>query len=135
MLPTPEQKRRLLHDDRTPPDRLDELADRYVEAERFGEAFEMLEKTRNEERLLRIRRLAVERGEPFLLAQTERLLRDRASTEDWLAVAEVAQRAGRLSHARNAFLRAGDEEKAEAVAADVPTPPTRRPGGPAPSTD
>jgi tetratricopeptide (TPR) repeat protein len=122
-LPNSDVKRRLLHDERTPPETLNELADGYREAGRLGEALECLERTGDETRLGRLREDAVSRGEVFVLAQTERLLEDHVDAKAWRDAAEAALADGRLAHARTAFERAGDEVRAEEVAVRMPAVP------------
>jgi hypothetical protein len=127
-LPSPDRKRRALHDERTSEEELNDLADRFEEAGRLGEVLEILERTRDGERLRRIRKTAVTRGEVFVLAQTERLLRDVAPAESWRAAGEKALTEGRFRQARTAFERAGDEERAAAAGSEIPAPPRTRPG-------
>ncbi len=118
-LPNSDEKRRILHDERTSPDTLNRLADDFREAGRLGETLEMLAVTRDEKRLRALRELAISRGEVFVLTQTERFLGDEASAKDWKAVAEKALSEGRFRQAEAAFLRAGEEEKAAGAAEKI----------------
>jgi hypothetical protein len=131
-LPTPDRKRKILHDERTDPETLNQLADAFREAGRLGEALEMLAVTRDEKRLRSLRDLAVARGEVFVLTQTERLLREKAPEKVWRAVAETALAEGRFRQATRAFERAGDAAKAGEAASRIPPPPPCRPEKAAP---
>jgi hypothetical protein len=126
-LPNAERKRRILHEEKTTDDDLNDLGDRFREAGRLGEAIEAYAKTLDEKRIRSLRDYAIATGEPFVLAQTERLLRDEVPARDWRAVAEQAEADGRLHHARKAYERAGDEEKAASITSRLPTPPAARP--------
>ncbi len=126
-LPNAEKKRRLLHEERATDDELNALGDRFREAGRLGEALEAYAKTLDEKRLRSLREHAVGAGEVFVLTQTERLLKDEAPAKDWLAAARRAEADGRFLHAGTAYGRAGDEEKAQAMASRTPEPPLTRP--------
>jgi len=126
-LPNAERKRRFLHDEKTTDDGLNDLGDEFRRAGRLGEALEAYAKTGDEKRLRSLREHAVAKGEVFVLAQTERLLKDEAAARDWRMAAEQAEADGRLLHARTAFKRAGDEARAEEITARLPSPPESRP--------
>jgi len=104
------------------------LAMRYVEADRPVEALELLERTRDRDGLLRVRAWAVERGDAFVVTQTERFLRDQATADEWRRTAEKAFAAGRWHHAKTAWERAGDEAAAARAAEKLPEPPPIGPG-------
>jgi len=126
-LPTAERKRRMLHDEKTSVEDLNDLGDAFREAGRLGEALEAYARTLDEKRLRSLRERALAMGEVFVLTQTERLLKDEIPAKDWRAAAEKALADGRLRHARTAFDRAGDEEKAREIEASLPPPPAARP--------
>jgi len=126
-LPSPDEKRKVLHDPSTSADTLNRLADDFRAADRLGETLEMLAVTRDEKRLRALRELAISRGEVFVLTQTERFLGDEASAKDWMAAGEKALSEERFRQAEAAFLRAGDEEKAAGAAEKIPAAPKSRP--------
>jgi hypothetical protein len=112
------EKRSVLYSEKATEEELNSLADRYVAAERFGEALEFLEKTRDEGRLETIRREAAERGDTFLLLRVDHLRREPLPTEVWLTAAERATELGKYHDAYRALLKASREEEAEALRAD-----------------
>ena len=116
-------KRQRIYDDKTSADDQNALALRYLDEGRAGEALEFLERTRDRDTMQRVRAWAVARGEAFILTQTERFLVDEAPRDDWRAVADKAFAEGRWHHAKLAFERIGDEERAERAAANIAEPP------------
>ena len=93
-------------------------ADLFIERERFAEALEFLERTRDESRLGVIRDQGVARGDTFLLLRAEKLSGIQIPGAIWKNAATQAMSLGRYYDAYRALLHAGDEEKAEAIRAE-----------------
>ena len=111
-------KREVLYGEKATDEERNALADAYLDAERFGEALELLEATRDADRLARVRKEGFGRGDTFLLLQVERLTKSELPKEDWRAAAERAKAAGRYLDAWRALNRMGEEEAAETLRAE-----------------
>lgn len=90
----------------------------FVEAQRFGEALEFLEMTKDAALLDRIREAAIERGDTFLLLQSEKIGEAESSALDWEAVLVRAKARGKFLDAYRALCQLGREEEAEDLRAE-----------------
>jgi hypothetical protein len=111
-------KKDLLHSEKTTDAERNAFADQFLDAERFGEALEFLERTRDRGRLDRILAEAVRRGDTFLLTRVERIRGEPVSPETWRETAGKAVELGKSFDAYRALGRAGGEEEAEAFRAE-----------------
>ena len=111
-------KQTLLYSDRATDEERNAFADQFIEAERFGEALEFLELTKDRARLDRILAEAVRRGDTFLMLRVEKLRREPVSADVWRDAAEKATALGKNFDAFRAIERSGDEERAEAFRAE-----------------
>jgi hypothetical protein len=118
ILESPTAKRDLLYSPKTTNGDRNAAADIFMDAERFGEALEFLEVTRDEERLTKIEAAGFERGDTFLLQQVERIRGEPATRERWIEFADRAVSLGKYYDAYRALLKAEEEEKAEALRAE-----------------
>jgi hypothetical protein len=123
-----QEKRRLLHG-KGMERKQAAAAEALLREGRLGEACEYLEHNRDAALLRRVRREAVERGDPFGLARACALLREEASPEEWRGTADRARRDGRFYEAIRSLEKAGDAEAAEALRLE--THPDYRPFRPA----
>lgn len=83
----------------------------YLKQERPVDALDFFERAQDLEGIRKIREWSLEEGDPFLLQQTSKLLKEPVSGESWRKVMEKAQAAGRLRQALIAAKALGDEEK------------------------
>jgi hypothetical protein len=107
-------KRAVLYSDRATDEDRNALADAFLDARRFGEAVEILEKTRDPGRIAKVERAGIETGDTFLLLQVERLRKEPLPADRWREAFRTAKGRGRLLDAWRALEKAGDEEGAEA---------------------
>ena len=73
------------------------------------------ERSRDSERLARVKREAIKMGDAFLLHAVVKLQPDLVDEEEWRQAGEQAHKDGRFHFAREAFTRAGDAERAEEI--------------------
>lgn len=120
-LPDSFKKRKLLADDKAPPERLIALGERFLEEGRLCEALDFFRKASHQEGLDRVRTAALEEADSFLL---ERVAGGESgdSPETWEELGRRAMERGKFSHAVRAFRKAGDREslkEAEAALQEV----------------
>lgn len=108
-------KRALLYSDRASREQQNELADAFIAEERYGEALEFLELTRDSGRLEAIRKIGLDTGDTFLLLRTEKITGEDLPAEKWRETADRAKAGERYYDAYRALERAGAEEEAEAL--------------------
>jgi len=108
-------KRALLFSEGTTDAQRNAMADRFVAEERYGEAFEFLEQSKDEERLSRIEARARELGDSFLLLSVERIRKRPVAEESWRETAKTALRLGKYLDAYRAHLHLSEEERAEEI--------------------
>jgi len=122
-------KRDLVAAKKFDPDDVREYAEQFFAEERFGDAFEFYRKLGDEEGILKIKKAAIELGDPELLWRVEHYDPVRVAREDWLRCGEQAMRLGKHRSAAFIFRRIGEAERlAEAEkefkpAAEAPQPP------------
>ena len=109
-LPDSFQKRKLLNDEKMPPERLISYGEMFFEAGHLYDAAEFFIKASHEEGIDRLRNLAVEQGDSFLY---ERLLRGRVAeqenTSSWNELGNRAMALKKFSHAIRAYEKAGND--------------------------
>ena len=80
-LPDPLTKREMLHSDK--PVDSKEFGDKFFEAGRYNDAIDFYAKGELKDGLLKVKRVALEEGDFFLLKRLKRLIPDEVSEEDW----------------------------------------------------
>lgn len=132
-LPAEERVRELTADPRLTIDEANRYGDLFVQAGKYPIALMFLERTKDRERLDRLKKDAIRMGDAFLLHGITRLAPDLVEAGEWREAGEAALREGKLLFARDCFEKAGDAAKAASVreeylkifpAAAVPAPPT-----------
>jgi hypothetical protein len=93
------KKRDTLHSEKSAPATLSKIGREFLLQERYSDALDFFEKARDTENIKEIKRIALERGDTFLLARLERFDRTLVSRADWDAAAERARDKGRSSMA------------------------------------
>ena len=71
------------------------VAEAYLSENRVAEALEFLTKAGADDRLREVRQTAIETGDVFLVRDVSHRLRDEPREEEWRAVAEAAEAAGK----------------------------------------
>jgi hypothetical protein len=100
-IPDPLMRRHLIEREQPPAQAL-RLAEAYLEQDRALEAIEFLHKAGAEDRLVEIRRGAVESGDVFLLRELARLTGAEPERGEWRELAEAAGAAGKERYAAEA---------------------------------
>jgi hypothetical protein len=111
------KKRDLLHNPNASAEEIARHGRDYLEEARLVDALDFFEKAGNEEGLRRIKELSLEQGDPFLLQQTGKILKEKIDDKDWRKVGEKALAEGRLLSALTAFKALSDEEKIQEIQA------------------
>jgi len=134
-LPAEEGVRELTADPKLTTDEANRYADLFIQAGKYPIALMFLERTKDRERLGRLKKDAIRLGDAFLLHGITRLVADVVEAGEWREAGEAALRDGKLLFARDCFEKAGDAPKAAAVreeylkifpAPPVPPPPAAR---------
>lgn len=84
-------KRDLLHGPKTTPQALSAAAREYLAREAFSDALDFFEKARDAAGVQEIKKVALQRGDSFLLGRIERYDPAQVSANDWERVAEIAE--------------------------------------------
>src|SRR5690242_15721524 len=93
------KKRDTLHSEKSSAATLSQIGRDFLAAERFSDALDFFEKARDTENIKKIKNIALERGDTFLLARLDRFDRTLISTAEWEATAKKAESIGRGSMA------------------------------------
>ncbi|HEY3324871.1 MAG TPA: hypothetical protein VGP72_30745 [Planctomycetota bacterium] len=93
------KKRDLLHSEKTPKATLSKIGREFLSLERFSDALDFFEKAQDRDGIEQIKRVALDRGDTFLLARLDRLDRAMVTREDWERAAQTAELGHRESMA------------------------------------
>ena len=94
------KKRDLLHSEKSSPQTLSKTGREFLAMERYSDALDFFEKARDAEGIQEIKKIAMAKGDTFLLARLDRFDRTLVSRSEWDAAAEKAVSAGRGEHGR-----------------------------------
>jgi len=111
------KKRNLLHNPNISSDELAQYGWEYLKQDRPVDALDFFEKAQNLEGIQRIREWSLEQGDPFLLQQTSKMLKEQVPEESWRKVGEKVLSTGRHQQALTAFKAIADEEKIQEIQA------------------
>jgi hypothetical protein len=135
-LPAEERVRELTADPKLSTEEANRYGDLFVQAGKYPIALMFFERTKDRERLGRLKKDALRMGDAFLLHGITRLSPDIVESGEWREAGEAALREGKLLFARDCFEKAGDPTKAASIREDylkifpvVPVPPPPAPGG------
>ncbi len=101
-------KRDLLAAKKFDPDNVRDYAEQFFSEDRFGEAFEFYRKLDDEEGVLKVKKAAIELGDPEILWRIEHYDSSRVAREDWLRCGEQAMSLGKYRSAAYVFRRLGE---------------------------
>ncbi len=114
-LPDSVEKRNLLHAGKASPGTLLQLGKAFEAARRLPDALDFFAKAGDAEGVARIKAVAIETGNSFLLVRARRVGPVEVARDEWLAAAAAAERAGRWLDAYWCAKESGDEEKIAAL--------------------
>ena len=120
------RKRDILHSEKTPAATLAQISNEFLAAERLSDALDFFEKARDADGLKKIKSIALDRGDTFLLARLDRYDRNLITKEEWAETAKRAQAAGKSSMAE--FVARKFAPAPAASAAAVPAAVAEKPG-------
>ena len=113
--PPPDKVRVLLTDPKPSAAEIDAIGDRFLEADLPSVAAMFYERTKTPDRAKLVVDRALKDGDAFLLDWASRVLPEAVTADVWRRCAETAERLGKRSFARSAWVKAGNPEKAAAV--------------------
>jgi hypothetical protein len=109
------KKRDLLHNPQISTDQLSQYGREYFNQALLVDALNFFEKAQDMDGIREIRKRSIEDGDPFLLQQTSKLLKEIAPEGAWRKVGEKALADGRFQQAMTAFKAIPDEEQIEKI--------------------
>jgi hypothetical protein len=109
------KKRDLLHNPQISNDQLSQYGREFFNQVRLVDALNFFEKAQDLEGIRKIRERSIEEGDPFLLQQTSKLLKETAPEGAWRKVGEKALADGRFQQAMTAFKAIQDVEQIEKI--------------------
>ena len=122
-LPTFFAKRELLFNDDVPAATVNEVGQRFVAAERYNEALDFFEKSRNMEEVAKVAAIAFDNGDTAVWLRCKRMLGEEPDEGALQGLAERAEAQKKYMFAIEAWRRIGNEEQIErlraALAAEV----------------
>lgn len=109
------KKRDLLHNQNIVSSEFSQYGWNYFKQDRPVDALDFFEKAMDLEGIRKIREWSLEQGDPFLLQQTSRLLKEPVPEDSWRKVLKKAQTGGRLQQALTAAKALADEGKIQEI--------------------
>jgi hypothetical protein len=109
------KKRDLLHNQSVGSSEFAQYGWEYLKQDRLVDALDFFEKAQDLEGIRKVREWSLEQGDPFLLQQTSKLLKEPVPADSWRKVMEKALDAGRLQQALTAAKALGDAEKVQEI--------------------
>jgi hypothetical protein len=97
-LPGPLAKRELLHSDK--PVECQKYGDMFFERERFNDAIDFYAMGNLKDGLRKVKQVAIDEGDYFLLKRLKGFLPDEVAGEDWEKLAKMAQSKGKANFAK-----------------------------------
>ncbi|HLY75720.1 MAG TPA: hypothetical protein VKU80_16505 [Planctomycetota bacterium] len=133
-LPAEERVRELTADPKLTADEANRYGDLFVQAGKYPVAMMFFERSKDRERLGRVKKDAIRMGDAFLLHAITRLIPDLVEPEEWRQAGDAAHKEGKLLFARDCYDKAGDVEKSSALREEYlkifPAPPVSPPTAP-----
>lgn len=93
------KRRDYLHSEKTTPAALSAAGREFFAAERYSDALDFFEKANDADGIQKIKRVARQRGDTFLLARLDRFDRNLVTKEEWEQAAKTAEAEGKPSMA------------------------------------
>ena len=130
-LPDLKQKSKLLYGD-LPAEKLVAWGEKYLAAGWISDGLDFFVVAEHQEGLNKVRKLAVEEGDVFLLRRCLKELDEQAADGEWKSLAERALDMGKLQFAREGFRLAGERKMLDKVDAII-NPPKEKEADEAPA--
>ena len=115
-LPDFHAKRKILFGDKTSDEQLRETGQQFMEGERYDDALEFFQRAEADDLARQVARRAMERGNTPLYMRAKRVLGEPISEDEWVGLAQSAERAELYTAARLAYQKAGRTQEAERLA-------------------
>lgn len=113
--PSEEKVRELTAQPDLPPEEASRYGDLFLDAGKLAQAMMFYERSRDPERLARIKKIAIQTGDAFFLYAVGRLAPDLVTPEEWKAAGDRAFEVGKFLFARDCYEKAGDPERTQAA--------------------
>jgi hypothetical protein len=110
-VPSEEQIRELTADANLSTEKANQYADLFIASGKLAIALLFLERSKDKERLGRIKNQAISSGDAFLLHCVERIVPGLVQTGEWQEAGAQAMSSGKFLFARDCYEKAGDGEK------------------------
>ena len=117
------EKRDLLAAKKYDPELVREYAEEFFGGRLYGNAFAFFRKIEDRKGLERVKRAAVEEGNPEILWRLEHDDRSMIEKSDWQACGEAAMRLEKFRNAAFAFRKSGDDARRAKAEAEFMPPP------------
>jgi hypothetical protein len=114
-LPAEERVRELTADPKLTAEEANRYGDLFVQAGNYPVAMMFFERSKDRERLSRVKKDALRMGDAFLLHAITRLMPDLVEPGEWKEAGDAAHKDGKLLFARDCYEKAGDAAKAASV--------------------
>lgn len=114
------EKRKILFGPRTPPEKVRQTGELFMQAGRYDDALEFFERCDADDLARQIASKAMDAGNTALYMRARKVLKEQITEEEWARLAANAEEAGAYSMAYVAHLKAGHEEEAARVGRLVP---------------
>src|SRR5258708_14304323 len=102
-LPAEERVRELTADPKLTPEEANRYGDLFVQAGKYPVAMMFYERTKDRERLGRVKKDAIRMGDAFLLHAITRLIPDLVEAGEWKEAGDAAHKEGKLLFARDCY--------------------------------
>ena len=109
------KKRDLLHNPEIKKNELSQYGNDYYDKNKLADALDFFQKAEDMDGVRRIMERSIEEGDPFLLQQTRKILKETISEEIWRKVGQKALDEGRFNQALTAFRSIPDENKIQEI--------------------
>jgi hypothetical protein len=114
-LPAEERVRELTADPKLTAEEANRYGDLFLQAGKYPVAMMFFERSKDRERLGRVKKDAIRMGDTFLLHAITRLVPDLVEPAEWKEAGDAAHKEGKLLFARDCYEKGGDAAKAAAV--------------------
>jgi hypothetical protein len=119
-IPGFDRKRKVLFGEKSSPEQLRQMGIRFMEEERYYDALEFFERAGSSDLARDIATGAMDDGNAQLYMRAKKVLGEEIGRGEWVELAGKAERAGFLSAAHLAQVRAGNDEEAARLASLLP---------------
>lgn len=119
-LPGFKKKRRVLFSPKSAPQKLCEVGEQFMAAERYDDALECFQRAEAEDLVRQVAGIAMEEGNTPLYMRAKKVLQEEITDAEWTQIADRAEAAGLDSCAYLAHSQPGHEEEAARLRRRLP---------------